>query len=141
MEALGEITVAERAEAGVKDRLARFLMAEGELVKLIDHSSSSIRTKASMLYSRHKQLDARMVEVLGRAGEEQEKGLSLTSFTAGAATVKFGWDMEQHMKKVNNLVNEAGGFQTAAMFGLGPNELMLGAAVAGLVLFAMYARK
>ena len=140
MEALGQITVAERAEAGVKDRLARFLMAEQKLVKLMDHSSSSIRTKASMLYSRHKQLDTQMGVVLSRAEEEQEKGLSLTSFTAGAATVKFGWDMEQHMKKVNNLVNEAGGFQ-AGGFSLGPNEMALGAAVAGLVLFVMFARK
>lgn len=105
MEALGQLSLAERAEAEIQKYVAEFLGMKSKLVNLKSHPSLQIQGKASGLYTDQIRLENELKENLAKI--EQMKSTGVFSISDTLAIGAFAAQLYGHINNVKNLELEA----------------------------------
>lgn len=135
MQALSALSPIASIEARIQARVAKFLGLKIILVKLTKHSSLSVKSRATALYTAQQIYEKQLQEALAKI-EQIKVGAYTYSDIIGLGT--FVYDLETHIGNVEKLQKDAG--YTVEMPSLLPSStiVMVGAGVAilGVLYFA-----
>lgn len=106
MEGFGALTPVEILTSQISAVIGEFLVAHSTLVKLTKNSDQKIADEASKQLAYHSILENERVKALQTVENIKTGAYTITDVLAATATM---WAMVEHNKKVQDLVNKAGG--------------------------------
>lgn len=107
MEALGDLSPVDVAQAQVTNLLGDFLKAEQTLVKLQVSSSLSVASQAAALYKVHQDLQGQLSTQLSNLQQMSSGGFTMSSVTGALGAASFAKQLSDHIDAVKQLQQTA----------------------------------